>query len=208
MLPPMLTARPGPQTLLLTALALLIVAATIMLACGPAAQPVADGGMATLPASAPATPTHTPTPEPNIGTDDLDTGDSMQNSGSVGPIDWPPPPPAPTLKYPNLEHELDKLAIESDNAAGGVGGQSDTTVEVVIWTSTNPDDAVTKALVEWLKARGISSSLSGRNEGFGDGSFVQCFLPTRLLGAVSTQEGVIKVADASYQRPRPTIVTP
>ena len=38
--PPMLTARPWPQTLLLTALTLLIVAATIMLACGPEVQPI------------------------------------------------------------------------------------------------------------------------------------------------------------------------
>ena len=208
------TRRPWPQTLLLTALALLIAAATIMLACGPVAQPIPEEGDTFTaapqveggseePAVEPEEPTATP--ESNIGTDDLDTGDGTQNSGNFGPIDWPPPPPpAPTLKYPNLEHKLDKLAIESDNA----GGQSDTTIEVVIWTSTNPDAAVTKALVEWLKARGISSSLYGRNEGFGDGSFVQCFLPTRLLGAVSTQEGVIKVADASYQRPRPTIVTP
>ena len=203
--PPLPLTRPGPQTLLLTALALLIAAATIMLACGPAAQPIPEGGDAL-----PAGPTAIPTPEPNIGTDDLDAGDGTQNSGSIGPIDWPPPPPppAPTLKYPNLEHKLDKLAIEADNAAGGIGGQSDTTVEVVIWTSTNPDNAVTKALVEWLKARGISSSLYGRNEGFGDGSFVEARLPTRLLGTVSTQEGVIKVADTSYQRPRPTIVTP
>ena len=225
MLPLMLlTRRQGPQTLLLTALALLIAAATIMLACGPAAQPIPEEGN-TFTAAPPVeggseepeeeptatptpAPTDTPTPEPNIGTDDLDTGEGTQNSGNVGPIDWPPPPPAPTLKYPNLEHNLDKLAIESDNAGGGVGGQSDTTIEVVIWTSTNPDATVTKALVEWLKSRGISSSLYGRNEGFGDGSFVQCFLPTRLLGAVSTQEGVIKVEDASYQRPRPTIVTP
>lgn len=203
MLSPLPLTRPGPQTPLLTALALLIAAATLILACGPAAQPIPDVGDA-LPAADPATPT----PEPNIGTDDLDAGDSMQNSRSIGPIDWPPPPPpAPTLKYPNLEHKLDKLAIESDNAAGG-GGQSDTTVEVVIWTSTNPDNAVTKALVEWLKARGISSSVFGRNEGFGDGSFVEARLPTRLLGAVSTQEGVTKVVDASYQRPSPTIVTP
>ena len=210
MLPTLLTARPGPQTLLLTALALLIAAATIMLACGPAAQPAPDGGNA-LPAAAPAIPTHTPTPEPNIGTDDLDAGESTQNFGSGGPLDMPPPPPIPTLKYPNLEHTLDELAIAADNAAG-VGGQSETAtdnfVRVSIWMDTNPDTAATKALVEWLKKRGISSSLYGRNEGFGDGSFVEARLPTRLLGAVSTQEGVIKVADTSYQRPRPTIVTP
>lgn len=43
--PPMLTTRrPGPQTLLLTALTLLIVAATIMLACGPEIQPIPTEG--------------------------------------------------------------------------------------------------------------------------------------------------------------------
>ena len=42
--PPMLPTRPWPQTLLLTALALLIAAATIMLACGPAAQPIPEEG--------------------------------------------------------------------------------------------------------------------------------------------------------------------
>ena len=44
MLPPMLPTRPWPQTLLLTALALLIAAATIMLACGPVAPPIPEEG--------------------------------------------------------------------------------------------------------------------------------------------------------------------
>ena len=43
--PPLLPARrPWPQTLLLTALALLIAAATLMLACEPAAQPAPSDG--------------------------------------------------------------------------------------------------------------------------------------------------------------------
>ena len=41
--PPMLPTRPWPQTLLLTALSLLIAAATIMLACNPALPPVPAG---------------------------------------------------------------------------------------------------------------------------------------------------------------------
>ena len=64
-----------PQTLLLTALALLIGAATIMLACEPAARPVADGGDVLPvvgqvagggeePAAEPEEPTATPPPEP------------------------------------------------------------------------------------------------------------------------------------------------
>ena len=220
MLPPMLTARPGPQTLLLTALALLIVAATIMLACGPVAQPIPDAGDTLAaapqaegsgeePAAEPEEPTATPTPtpEPNIGTDDLDTGDSMQNSGSGGSMDIPPPPPIPTLKYPDLEHTLDELAIAADNAGGGVDGQSesatDNFVRVSIWMDTNPDAAATKALVEWLKARGISSSVYGRTEGYGDGSFISARVPTRLLGAISQQEGVGRVKDARGHVPDP-----
>ena len=74
-MPPMLPIRPWPQTLLLTALPLLIVAATIMLACGPTAQPIPDdgdifsaaqpvaGGNAE-PAAEPEKPTATPQPEP------------------------------------------------------------------------------------------------------------------------------------------------
>ena len=49
---PLLPTRPWPQTLLLTALALLIAAATIMLACGPVAQPFPEEGD-TLPAMQP-----------------------------------------------------------------------------------------------------------------------------------------------------------
>lgn len=80
----MLPIRRWPQTLLLTALSLLIAAATLMLACNPAARPVADGGMAILPAMPPvaggiedmptveptalptAEPTATPTPYPTL----------------------------------------------------------------------------------------------------------------------------------------------
>ena len=75
MLPTLLAARPGPQTLLPTALALLIAAATLMLACGPAAQPAPDAGDTLAaapqsegngeePAAEPEEPTATPTMEP------------------------------------------------------------------------------------------------------------------------------------------------
>ena len=200
MLPPMLSTRPGPKPMPLATLALLIAAATIMLACGPAAQPIPVDGDG-LPAAVPATPT----PEPNIGTDDLDTGEGTQNFGSGWPLDMPPPPPIPTLKYPNLEHTLDELAIAADNAGGG--GQSevaaDDFVEVSIWMDTNPDDDATKALVEWLKARGISSSVYGRLAGYGDGSFISARVPAHLLGAISLQEGVGRVKDDRGNVPLP-----
>jgi len=201
--PPMLPYCQGPQIRLLTALALLLAAAALMLACGPAAQPIPVAGD-DLPA---AQPTATPTTEPNIGTDELDTGNSTQNSGSGGPMDIPPPPPIPTLKYPNLEHTLDELAIAADDAGGLAGGQSeaaaDNFVRVSIWMDTNPDAAATKALVEWLKSRGISSSVHGRLAGYGDGSFISTRVPVPLLGAISQQEGVGRVKDARGDVPIP-----
>lgn len=74
-MPPMLSSRPWPQILLLTALFLLIAAATVMLACGPAAQPIPDdgdifsaaqpaAGGSEEPAAEPEEPTATPQPEP------------------------------------------------------------------------------------------------------------------------------------------------
>ena len=74
--PPLPLTRRWPQTLLLTALALLIAAATIMLACGPVAQPIPDAGDTLAaapqaedgggedPAAEPEEPTATPTVEP------------------------------------------------------------------------------------------------------------------------------------------------
>ena len=74
-MPSMLSSRQWPQTLLLTALSLLIAAATIMLACDPAAQPIPDdgdifsaaqpvAGGSAEPATEPEEPTATPQPEP------------------------------------------------------------------------------------------------------------------------------------------------
>ena len=73
-MPPMLSSRPWPQTLLLTALALLIAAATIMLACEPAAPASVDrdalpmaqqvDGAVNTPAAETGEPTATPQPEP------------------------------------------------------------------------------------------------------------------------------------------------
>ena len=74
-MPPMLSSRQWPQTLLLTAMALLIVAATIMLACNPAIPPVPAGedtfsaaqqvaGGSAEPAAETRETTATPQPEP------------------------------------------------------------------------------------------------------------------------------------------------
>ena len=123
--------------------------------------------------------------------------------------------PLPTLKYPNLVRKLDRKAVEADEArdtagqADGIAGQSDAIdtgpfVEVSIGMDTNPDDAVTQTVVDWLRNNGVSpTSVSGRAERYGDGSFIRATVPTSLLGELSQQEGVIIVADTSHERPDP-----
>ena len=200
----MLTARNLPQILLLTVRFLLIAVAAALLACGPVAQPVPaddvilppaqDGGEAE-PTAEPVDDTDTPTAEP----EDADSAGSPIDS-PYDPNYIPPPPPLPTLKYPNLvDRNLDKLAVEADEAQGP-SGQSDSSpeVRVEIWTSTNPDDEITENLVTWLKAQGIPADyigVSGRTEGYGDGSFISVTVPTHLLGPLSQREGVTQVLD-------------
>ena len=124
----MLTARPWPHPLLLTALFLLVMAAATMLACGPVAQPApADGNV--FPAAQPD-----------------------------GDADPPPPPPAPTFTYPNIgDSQLEFNVVEfeeSQDAASGPSGQSgevveDATVFVLVSLSSNTD-----AVASWLESNG------------------------------------------------------
>ena len=198
----MLTARNLPQTLLVTVRFLLIAVAITLLACGPAAQtapaddvilpPAQDSG-GVEPTAEPVDDTDTPTAEPQ---DADNTGSPIDSTYDPNYI--PPPPPLPTLKYPNLvDRNLDKLAVESDEAQV-TSGQSDPSPEVavVVWTSTNPDDEITENLVTWLKAQGIPEdyiAVGGRTEGYGDGSFIYVTVPTHLLGPLSQREGVTKI---------------
>ena len=123
--------RPGLQTLLLTALALLIAAATLMLACGPAAQQLAGGEEAA------AQPTATPTPVPTVclqGTD----WDGTKFEHCITPM------PPKTPKYPNLSGDLHHLVEEFEDTVSGGSGQSgsavgDTLVVVEIFLSSNTD---------------------------------------------------------------------
>ena len=200
----LLTARNLPRTLLLPVLLILMAVAAAPLACGPVAQPAPANDATSPPAqdsggveptAEPEDDTDTPTVEPQ-GADSA--GSSMDFPYDPNYI--PSPPPLPTLKYPNLvDRNLDKLAVEADEAQG-VGGQSDSSpeVRVEIWTSTNPDNEITTNLVTWLKAQGIPADyigVSGRTEGYGDGSFISVTVPTHLLGPLSQREGVTQVLD-------------
>ena len=198
----MLTARNLPQTRLLTVLFLLIAVAITLLACGPAAQPApandamsppAQDGGGVEPLAEPEDDTDTPTGEPEGA-----EGAGSPTDSTYDPNYIPPLPPLPTLKYPNLvDRNLDKLAVEADEAQGA-SGQSDPSPEVaiVVWTTTNPDNEITVNLVTWMKAQGIPAdyiAVGGRTEGYGDGSFIYVTVPTHLLGPLSQREGVTKI---------------
>ena len=184
--PPMLpTRRPWPQTLLLTALALPIAAATIMLACGPVAQPTPDDGN-TLPAAQPlpADGLNTLPPAQQEG------GDSAGESGDTAP---PPPPPKPTLTYPNIDDSglhIDVVEFEeAQDAASGPSGQSDaagedTVVLVRILLSGNKAE-----VAAWLRSKGITP-LYAEDADYGN---LAAEVPLSLLGKLSQQDGVREV---------------
>ena len=176
--------RPGPQTLLLTALALLIAIATIMLACGPVAQPIPDAGD-TL-AAAPQTegggeepaaePTDTPTvaptdtPVPNstecvsLPPEYQDTPELAEGQLRIDGIAYQcfVITPTPTPKYPELG-QYNWIAVAGEEAAaqrdasqaGGASGQSAVEIPAVWIQVTFSDQASTDAAFAWLQSKGV-----------------------------------------------------
>ena len=143
--PPTLPTRHWPQTLLLTALALLIAAATIMLACEPAAQPApfdGDDFSAAQPVASgiedtPAAETGEPTATPTVETTNTPTPyptlciampEEYQDLTELGEnhvrrygflyycFVETPLPPLPTPKYPHLGDQLSRYAQEAEAA--------------------------------------------------------------------------------------------
>ena len=187
--------RQGPQTLLLTILTLLIAAATLMLACGPAAPPIPEEGD-TLPAMQPlpADGLNTLPPAQQEG------GDSAGESG-----DTAPPPPKPTLTYPNIDDSglhIDVVEFEeAQDAASGPSGQSDgavedATVRVVIYLSSN---AV--AVGQWLKDKGVTPYRVREYEDGSTGGRISAEVPLSLLGALSQRDGVREVTRPAPLKP-------
>ena len=166
MLPPMLTAHPGPQTLLLTALALLIAAATIMLACGPVAQPIPDAGDTLAAAPQAAGSGEEPAAEPT------DT-----------------PTPAPTNNYPNLDASLQDVVrkfeagdlTECQAAAQDLAHHA-SSVLVEVELAANID-----AVDTWMASQGISPR---HKDAAWVPPHIYAYVPVSLLGALSLWDGV------------------
>ena len=180
-MPPLLTARNWHQTLPLAARFLLIAVAATLLACGPVAPP-APVDDAALP------------PTQQIGGAD----------STSEPYSFPQPPRRPTRKYPNLDRNLDKLAVAADAAQAdgshSCTGPASPGVRVRIWMSNNVEDAKTRDLVKWLEAQGIPPDFITVSDWsyYEVGSSIGVSqLPTRLLGPVAQREGVTQVADAA-----------
>ena len=181
-MPPMLSSRPWPQILLLTALALLIAAATIMLACGPAAQqsPAAEdtfsaaqqvAGGSAEPAAETREPTDTPTPYPTLC---IAMPEEYQDLTELGEnhvrrygflyycFVETPLPPIPTPKYPHLGDQLSRYAQEAEEIqagaaqAGDAAGGSGVEIPLVYLHIVLADN--TEEVVAWLQRNGIPLS--------------------------------------------------
>ena len=179
--PPMPPAhRPWPQTLLLTILALLIAAATIMLACGPAGQPIPEEGDAFTAAPQVEGGSEEPTATPTVEPTDTPVPNSTE-CVSIPPEYQATPELAegqirvdgiayqcfvvtltPTPKYPELG-EYNWIAVAGEEAAaqrdasqvGGASGQSEVKIPVVWIRITFSDQASTDAAFAWLQSKGV-----------------------------------------------------
>ena len=222
-MPPMLlpTRRQWPQTLLLTALALLIAAATIMLACNQSIPPVPAGedtfsaaspaasGIEDTPAAATEEPTNTPTPYPTLCVtipegyqDPTELGENHVRRD--GFLYYCFVPPIATPKYPVLG---DRPSRSAQAAQAGAAIEipvvylridlSDNTEEVLSWLQRNgvplPEDRV----------EGDRGYIAGYAVDWERGDdFIYAWVPASLLVAISQQEGVIYMEDVGHLLPR------
>ncbi len=151
-------------------IAVLLLAAAVLLACGPAAQSAPEVQPGPQPASQESDPTPTPTAEPT----------PAEESGP---------------KYPNLDTFLQALVkryedgelTESETAAQAhtYHGSS---VLATIDLSANID-----AVGAWMEGRGISSRHTNATH---IPPNIHAFVKVSLLGALSQQEGIIQVKEA------------
>ena len=165
-----------------------------------------------------ATPTPYPTncivmPEDLQGITELAEGQVRRDGLLLQCFVVTPVPPTPTPKYPHLGDALSRYAVEAEDAqadasqAGGASGASyveTPSVYVDIVLSAN-----TEEVVAWLQRNGVplSSNWVEGDLGYivayradwdlGD-DFIYAWVPASLLVALSRQEGVSYIEDASY----------
>ena len=195
-MPPMLSSRQWPQTLLLTALAVLIAAATIMLACGPAAQQSPAAEPDTRMAADPEAPTAPPPPTavPTVCVQWESTEERIEYCFT--------PEPETTPKYPNLsDHRLVELVEEFEkaqqsagSATGPAANQNPSLIEVRIELLSSDKVA---DLAAWLESQGVSGIDKGEVD-------IHTWVPVSLLGPMSEQDGVRNIRIPP--EPVPTVI--
>ena len=195
-MPLMLPIRQWPQILLLTALSVLIVAATLMLACGPAAQQSPAAELNARPAADPEAPTAPPThtPVPTVCVQWESTEERIEYCFTPEPETMP--------KYPNLsDHRLVELVEEFEKAQQSAGSATEPAakqnpslieVRIELLSSDKVDD-----LAAWLASQGVSGIDKGEVD-------IHTWLPVSLLGPMSEQDGVRNVRIPP--EPVPTVI--
>ena len=182
-------------------IAVLLLMAALLLACGPATQSAPGEQPGSQPAQEKSTPEPTNTPEPTpLPTDvvvKVEGGDGWKEI--LAPL---PSGPKPTLKYPEIDSsqlhqdvlELEATKEAQDQAAGGASGASgpeqpveDPLIDVTVYLTAN-----TLTVAEWLRNNGVNHVLTYEYED-GTGGDISASVPLSLLGPLATHEGVRKI---------------
>ena len=179
-------------------IAILLLVAAALSACGPAtqAEPVMQpGSQTTQEDSDPATPTPTPWTEDII----IKTEDGDGQREILAPI----LEPKPTPKYPSIYHsQLHQDVIEFEEAqkgGGGVsgqgGGDEGRVVNVKVRLTAN-----TLTVAAWLKSKGINP-VNVREYEDGSGGRFSASVPLSLIPALAEQDGVQEIIDIDMRPP-------
>ena len=178
---------------------IILLAATTLLACGPATQ-FAPGEQPGLPlAKEKPTPEPTNTPEPTpLPTDVITKTDSGDGQREI----LAPPPPKPTPKYPAIRDsglqqdvvELEATKEAQDQEENGASGDSgprqpveDPIIPVTVYLTAN-----TLTVAEWVRNQGITT-VHVREYDDGSGGRFSASVPLSLLGDLANQEGVRQI---------------
>ena len=167
-------------------IAVLLLTAAALLACGPATQSASGERPGSSPAKEEPTPESTSTPEPTPVPTDVIT---RRADGGYNEI-LAEPPPKPTPKYPKIrDSQLQEAAVEleatkeaQEQAEGGASGASgprqvieDPVVDVTVYLTAN-----TLTVAEWLRSNGVNSVLTYEYED-GTGGDISASVPLSLL---------------------------
>ena len=181
-------------------IAVLLLTAAILLACGPATQSAPGDQPVSQPAQDKSTPEPTNTPEPTPPPTDIVT---INPDGSTNEIvQWVPEKSPP--KYPAMDGILEHLVRELEEAEeqaadtnNGARGQQETVedsvVHVVVYLTAN-----TLTVAEWATSQGITTANVREFDEQPGGRF-SASVPLSLLVELAAQNGVSKIESLPHR---------